>query len=154
MFYFLVWSIVALLYWFLSAPDMRFGEGFFWTAIASAFLFVFPANTGFLLPLLKTWQNAKFYSFSLFVGVLIIFAGAGLDIVSPIRHLLCIGFHPARPVQKVTVNDGTNPFSVWVPLDEAEDRTGNSPLPSATSKPSNLEMRKQGDLSQGFRSIK
>jgi hypothetical protein len=152
MFYFLVWSIVAILYWFLSAPDMRFGEGFFWTAIATAFLFVVP--NGFDLPLGKIWTSARLRCFFLICGCGVILTGASLAIISPIRHLLYIGFHPARPVQKVTVNDGANPFSVWVPLDETDDRTGNSPLPSAPAKPVNLEMREPRDLNKGFRSRK
>jgi hypothetical protein len=64
-----------------------------------------------------------------------------------------IGTLPARPVKEYRV-EAPHPFTVWVPADEEDDRTGNSPLPSAPSPPGNLEMRDPGDLGKGFRPLR
>jgi hypothetical protein len=38
-FYFFLWSCACFLYWFFTAPDMRFGSGFFWTFWALGVVF-------------------------------------------------------------------------------------------------------------------
>ena len=78
---------------------------------------------------------------------------AGRTALSPERNLFTIGTIPSRPVKEYVVNTAV-PFTVWIPdSDGNDDRTGNSPLPSTTSAPSNLEMREPGNLGKGFRPI-
>jgi hypothetical protein len=148
--YFLVWSLCAIAYWFITAPDPRFGAGFFWVFLGTAFLFAVPAGPRFDLSGLWKKSQARitfFYLWGLSIAALM-----GLAAVSPKRDLLTIGSLPSRPVKAYTV-PAEIPFTVWVP-DGDDDRTGNSPLPSAPYPPGNLEMREPGNLAKGFRPLR
>jgi hypothetical protein len=146
--YFFVWSLFSILYWFLAAPDIRFGSGFFWVCLASAMLFAVPEKPFFEFSAL--WKNRKIRLAFFYFWTLGILGGTGFTLVSSKRDVLSIGTVPSRPVREYTV-PANPPFTVWIPMDEADDRTGNSPLPSAPGKPVNLEMREPGNLAKGFR---
>jgi hypothetical protein len=122
-----------------AAPDLRFGDGFFWVWLAAAFLFLMP--DGLLFQIANLWKSPKIrIAFFYFWGFGIL-GGIGLSVISSSRDLFSIGTIPPRPVKEYTV-DSVPPFNVWIPLDsEKEDRTGNSPLPSTPYPPTNLEMR-------------
>ena len=147
--YFLVWSLCAIVYWFIAVPDMRFGAGFFWVCLGTAFLFAVPAGPHFDLSGL--WKRPRvriafFYFWGLSIALIL-----GLTRFSKERSFLTIGRLPARPVKEYTV-DADPPFSVWLPVEG--DRTGNSPLPSTPYTPGNLEMREPGNLGKGFRTAR
>ena len=147
--YFFVWTFVSILYWFLTAPDLRFGDGFFWVWPGTAFLFLLPGAPRFALS--DLWKNPKIrITFFYFWGICgICIAGISLFLLN--KNLLTIGELPSRPVIEYTVN-ADHPFTVWIPKEG--DKTGNSPLPSTPYKPTNLEMREPGNLSKGFRPIR
>jgi hypothetical protein len=56
-FYFLAWGLFSIAYWFWTAPDLRFGDGFFWVWLATAFLFFTPDS--FLSKMTSLLKNAK-----------------------------------------------------------------------------------------------
>jgi hypothetical protein len=149
-FYFLIWTFFSIVYWFVTVPDLRFGDGFFWVFLGTACLFAAPdtpifAITGF-------WKNQKIRIVFFYFWGLCIICMIGYAVLSSHRNLLTIGTIPSMPVKEHTVN-ADPPFVVWVP-DVDDDRTGNSPLPSTPYAPSNLEMREPGNLGKGFRPIR
>ena len=148
--YFFGWTFVSIIYWFLSAPDPRFGDGFFWVFLGTAFLFIIPDTHK--ITLANVWKNSKFRIAFFYFCMLGIVATVVFTAFSPIRNFLTIGTVPSRPVIEYTVNTSP-PFTVWIPYDRSDDRTGNSPLPSAPGRPSNIEMREHGNLGRGFRPI-
>jgi hypothetical protein len=93
MFYFLLWCWAGVVYWFITAPDFsRFGEGFFWIAIASAFLFALPEHSR--LDLTVVWQNIALRQLFLTGGLVVVFTGMGIDLFYPGRNLFHIGSTP------------------------------------------------------------
>jgi hypothetical protein len=148
---FLIWSSACIIYWFISAPDLRFGSGFFWVSLGSALLFLLPPEFHFNLDHIK--NNAVIRQLFLYLWTLGVIAMIGISVVSPGRSLLSIGSIPARPVQEFTV-DAPTPFKIWIPRDSGDDRTGNSPLPSAHKPVKNIEMRETGNLGKGFRPLR
>ncbi|MDR1232592.1 MAG: hypothetical protein LBK61_14470 [Spirochaetaceae bacterium] len=145
--FFMAWSNLNILYWFLTAPDSRFGSGFFWVALALSLLCLFAAESAF--PFSDLWNNKIVRWTFRYVWVLAIIGSMGMTVVSSKRSFFTVGTAQSFPVKEYTVEADT-PWTIWIPLDPSEDRTGNSPLPSAPG-PVNIEMRKPGDLAQGFR---
>jgi hypothetical protein len=146
-FFFMIWSNLNILYWFLSAPDSRFGSGFFWVALALSLLFLFSSESYFHFSVL--WKNKIIRWTFRYVWILAIIGSVGITVVSSKRSFFTIGSAQSLPVKEYSV-EADAPFTIWIPLDTSDDRTGNSPLPSAPG-PVYLEMRKYGDLGQGFR---
>jgi hypothetical protein len=150
-FYFLSWVLFSIVYWFLSAPDLRFGDGFFWVFLGVAFLYLYSDVSRFSIA--DFWKNLKIRTVFFCFCVLCVIFSLGIAAFHPKRNLLTIGTIPSRPVKEYTVN-ATPPFTVWIP--ETGDQTGNSPLPSTpyVSCANNLEMREPGNLRKGFRAIR
>jgi len=148
--YFLVWTLSSIVYWFLTAPDLRFGDGFFWVFLGAACLFAMPDTPRFAI--MNFWKNQKIRIVFYYFWGLCIICMIGYAALSSKRNLLTIGTIPSLPVKEYTVN-ANPPFNVWIP-DSDDYRTGNSPLPSAPSAPTSLEMREPGNLTKGFRSIR
>jgi len=146
--YFFFWTFFSIIYWFITAPDLRFGDGFFWVWVGSAILFLAP--DGSQLKIAEFWKNQKIRIAFFYFWGLCILGGIGFIIISPVRSFTFIGTVPSRSVKEYMV-DTVPSFNVWIPLDPEDDRTGNSPLPSAPYKPANLEMRVPGNLGKGFR---
>jgi hypothetical protein len=147
--YFFIWTFLSIFYWFMTAPDLRFGIGFFWLWLGTAFLFLAPDAP--LIEITNFWKNQKIRIAFFYFWGLGILGGIGFNAISSKRDLFFIGTIPSRPVREYTV-DTVLPYNVWIPLDPEDDRTGNSPLPSAPSAPgNNLEMREPGNLGKGFR---
>ena len=147
-FYFFIWTFFSILYWFISAPDIRFGDGFFWVWIGTAFLFLLPNGSHFNIT--DLWKSRKIRIAFFYFWGLGILGGIGFTIMSPVRSLFFIGTVPSRPVKEYIV-DTIPSFSVWMPLYPEDYRTGNSPLPSTPYTPTNLEMREPGNLGKGFK---
>jgi hypothetical protein len=89
LFYLFFWSLLSILYWFCSAPDFpRFGEGFFWQAIAAAWLFLVPDNLEFNVK--AFWQNSLWRT--------VFFSGCALAVIGS----LLIGlFYPLRSLWRI-----------------------------------------------------
>ena len=150
--YFFLWNLASIGYWFITAPDLRFGSGFFWICLASVFLFLIPS--GPFVDLSRCWQNKTVRLIVLCAWGLGILAGQiGPVAFSYSRSLFSIGKIPAHQVIEYTVPSDP-PFSVWLPAENSNRSIGNSALPSAHFKPSNLEMREPGNLGKGFRPVK
>jgi hypothetical protein len=147
---FLTWSILNIFYWFISAPVLRFGSGFFWVSLGSALLFLLPSDFCFNFDSIKNNAKIKQLFFYLWIVGIIFMIGTTI-LSSNKRSLLFVGTVPARPVKEFTVNAPTS-FSIWIPSES--DRTGNSPLPSAPYPLENIEMREPGNLGKGFRPIR
>jgi len=146
--YFFVWTFFSILYWFITAPDLRFGDGFFWVWLGTAFLFLVSDRFNFKIADLLKKPKIRI-AFFYFLGLTVL-GGIGFNIISSERNLFVIGTIPSRPVREYTVNADPQ-FNVWIPFDPEDDRTGNSPLPSAPSASNNIEMREPGNLGKGFR---
>jgi hypothetical protein len=146
-FFFLVWSAANILYWFLMAPDIRFGSGFFWVVLALSLLFLFPSEPGFRLT--AFWDNKILRWTFRYAWALVMI---GIVVLTPIeRSFIATGSAQSYPVKEYTVQSG-EPFVIWIPL-ENDDRTGNSPLPSAPGPVNNIAMREYGNLGKGFRPL-
>ena len=146
--YFFIWTLFSIFYWFVTAPAQRFGDGFFWVFPGAAFLFLVP--DGFKFTLSDLLKNPKIRIVFIYFWGLCTICVLGHAMLSSERNLLTVGTIPSLPVKECTVN-ADSPFTVWIPDDDNDDRTGNSPLPSAPNRPSNLEMREPGNLGKGFR---
>jgi hypothetical protein len=148
--FFFIWSAACIAYWFVSAPDVRFGGGFFWVFLGLSLLFLIPSEPRFDIGVL--WQYQKIRWTFIFGSVLCIVGLLGIGVLSSKRSIVTIGTMPAMPVKEYTVGSSA-PFTIWIP-DGDDDRTGNSPLPSAPWAVTALEMREPGDLGKGFRFTK
>jgi hypothetical protein len=145
--FFLAWSTANILYWFLMAPDIRFGGGFFWVSLALSLLFLFPSESVFQF---SAFWDAKILRWTFrYVWALVILGIVGLTPIK--RSFFTVGAAQSYPVKEYTVRS-SDPFAVWIPLEE-DDRTGNSPLPSAPGPVDNIEMREYGNLGKGFRPV-
>jgi hypothetical protein len=149
--FFLSWSSLNILYWFLSAPDIRFGTGFFLITLGLSLLFLFPSDSRFDFSVF--WDKKIIRWTFRYMCILAVIGTVGMAVVSSSRSLFTIGSAQSNPVKEYVVKSSM-PFIIWIPLDDADDRTGNSPLPSAPYPTDNLEMRVYGDLRKGFRSAK
>ncbi|MDR1469302.1 MAG: hypothetical protein LBT00_08415 [Spirochaetaceae bacterium] len=146
--FFLLWTTLTIVYWFVTAPNQRFGHGFFWTLLAAALMSAVPETPRFDLK--AVWKYAAVREAFFIVWTLGIVSALTMNIARDRYSVWSIGTTPARPVKEYTVN-ASHPFGIWVPADEKDDRTGNSPLPSTPYPSDRLEMRVPGDLGKGFR---
>jgi hypothetical protein len=119
--------------------------------LALSLLFLFPSESK--LDFSVFWNNKIIRHTFYYVWILAIVGIIGKTSLSSKRSFFTIGSVRSFPVKEYTVNTGA-PFTVRIPLDSKEDRTGNSPLPSAPYPVDNIEMRKAGDLGKGFRPVK
>ena len=131
----------SLLFWFLSAPDMRFGRALFWiwTGVGGSLLFSRPR-----LPAAVAGLAA---------GLLA--AGALLSMSVPLTprrpaSWRGVGRAVPRPTAAVTIRNGqVPPLVVRVPL--KGDQCGDSPLPATPYPLPTLLLREPGRLQSGFR---
>jgi hypothetical protein len=149
-FFFFMWSILSILFWFLTAPNFRFGDGFFWVNLGLSLLCLISSEAVFDFPLI--FKNKKLKYTVIYLWLLGIICGIGIAI-SPKRSILSIGKISSRPVKEYLVNV-KEPYTIWIPADSSDDRTGNSPLPSAPYPVYNVEMRDINNLGMGFRPVK
>jgi hypothetical protein len=149
--FFLVWSNCNILYWFLSAPDIRFGGGFFWVNLAVSLLVLFPTESPFNFSLL--WNNKITRALFYYISILAIIGIIVRTALSSTRSFFTVETAQILSVKEYVVNAEV-PFTIWIPSEpEKEGSTGNSPLPSAPG-PVHIEMRKSGNLGEGFRPIR
>jgi hypothetical protein len=148
--FFFLWTTLTIGYWFITAPDLRFGNGFFWTLLAAALTYAVPETPR--LNVAAAWKHAAVRESFFLFWILGIAGVLAMNIGRDRYSLWSIGTLPARPVKEYRV-EAPHPFTVWVPADEEDDRTGNSPLPSTPYPQYNLEMRAPGDLGKGFRPL-
>jgi hypothetical protein len=151
--FFFIWSFANIAFWFKSAPDLRFGSGFFFVNFALSLMF-FIRNTDFTIEYF--WNNKIFKR--IIYSLIIIFTVAIIVVPFSKSHfsILTIGKMGTDGVRKYTVQNVKYPYDVWIPNEGYE--VGNSPLP-ATPYPKSLEkygieMRNNEFLGAGFRATK
>jgi hypothetical protein len=146
-FYFFLWSLSCFVYWFFTAPDMRFGSGFFWTFLALGVLF---APSQWFETTMQSFLRKKRIGALTGLGVAVLLGSYAMTFFSPARNFWCVGRIPSYPVKEYIVGTPNSSFAVWV----SEDRAlGNAPLPCipARSISDRLMLRQAGHLEKGFK---
>jgi len=135
-----IWTILNVIFWFLMAPDMRFGEGFFWIMIG---------YSGSLIICTLVGGLSLRYSLSFAcMAALLLTSKMHLHYN---RHMTFweIGKASAHPFKAVTLKNGQNPpLTIFVP--RTGDRCGDAPLPCTPYHIDLLKLRKPGNLRYGF----
>jgi hypothetical protein len=149
--FFFAWVFLCIVYWFVSAPDPRFGDGFFWVFLGTSFLCMYQGETS-NINISSLWNNKKKLWLFLYLCGMLSIGLIGQALASGKRSLISVGTMPSMPVKEWTVNVKV-PWKIWIPEDGSEDRAGNPPLPSAPGPISNVEMRVPGNLGKGFRPV-
>jgi hypothetical protein len=150
-FYFLLWSLSCFVYWFFTAPDMRFGSGFFWTFLALGVLFAPSRWFGTMIQsFLRKKRMLRGALSSL--GVTVLLSGCAMVFFSPARNFCFIGKIPSYPVKKYVMETPNSSLTIWVPEDGTWN-LGNAPLPCApeTLISDRLVLRQTGRLEKGFK---
>ncbi len=131
-----------IVYWFMMAPDMRFGRGFFWIWMG--------IGTAFLLEGLFRRHYAAFVM-AILLSVYSMHA-ISVSIIPRNQPLTgIIGKAASKTMKQVVIENGQSPpLQVYVPV--SGDQSGDSPLPSTPYPLNTLMMRTPGVLRDGFRS--
>jgi hypothetical protein len=146
---FFLWSFLSIAYWFVSAPDARFGGGLLWLSLAAS---VACASAGSFDPA-RLFRNKKAAVAALCTLSIFVFGNAVLKFRTGAYDLFFVGGMPSYPVEEF-ITDTNPPFAIWVPKGE-ELRCGNSQIPSSPDYPrgtiKNIEMRSPGNIASGYR---
>jgi hypothetical protein len=149
---FFTWSLFSIAYWFLAAPDMRFGSGFFWTSLALSALFLAPSK--FKNDPQKFLDNKKIKNVALGIWILVfVYCCIVQKLLSPDHSFLYVNTMPSNAVKEYIADSAGQPFIVWIPYYDGDDRCGNAPLPCAPYPKTldNIEMRGYDTFKNGFR---
>jgi hypothetical protein len=140
--FFFAWSLCAIIYWFVTAPDMRFGSGFFEVFFATGMSFCLHGpDVARRCP----------RSLVLAAAVVVCFVATTCSVYSlrsPRKSLVWVSAIPSRPLKERVLDDSTSP-PIMLYMPESGDQCGNSPLPCATSDLRG-RLRIPGDLGGGF----
>lgn len=168
-FYFMVaWLISSLMFWFLMAPDIRFGDGLFISL--SCILIAYCTQNYYTNISQKQWSNFFIvFIFTMYAGCLLNLAFGKRGPVGFIR----IGTHNSGPVVKRSIVDnGVEVFEAWTPvpvssckmhdgekkcpnkidekLYELFSMCSNSPLPCMPHVDTRLRFRNRTNYKDGF----
>jgi hypothetical protein len=142
----------SMMFWFFSAPDIRFARGIAWLWAAFSVLAFY--DGGFF----SAFYNVILrHIFAILVIVLLVEEMLMFYIVLPDRHFdfswefswRYLTRSASRPVKAVILNNGqTPPLVVWVP--ENSDRCGDAPLPCTPYPNDRLCLFVPGNLGKGF----
>lgn len=128
-----------LVFWFCTAPDLRFGEGYFWLWFALA-------GTLALLRLGKPQPMFALAGMLAFAALLLARPGWAWPEKIGWWH---IGHACEARYHTVTIHNGQQPaLNVLVP--DNDDRMGDAPLPNTPYPQDSLCCRVPGDLRHGF----
>jgi hypothetical protein len=146
-------GMLGLVYWFVSAPAVRFGEGYFW-------IFAGTASAPPILMLIS--DNRRRYFIAVLIMLVIVFCLRGIqgqisppylltsaELISPPKAT------PRQSLITVVVNNGQiPPLAVFKPI--TSNQCGNSPLPCSPyiSENSAIRLRISGDIRSGFMATK
>jgi hypothetical protein len=139
-------TLAGLLFWFFTAPDLRFGEVFFWSFAGTS-----------LAPVISTVIHKEVKGNFLAVTIVIFLSlqklqGGFPEIFPEKTPFLSLPQSKSRRVVPVRIDNGQSPpLVMFRPLNG--DRCGNSPLPCAPyiGPESHIELRTPGELRSGFR---
>jgi hypothetical protein len=149
----LMLSVAGLAYWFMSAPDYRLGELYFWafaaTASAPVIISIAPYAGRLYLPL----------SLILLGAVMFMKFRQGEVRLPPIAYIRDAAIYgapraygPQNEIVPVTLRNGqVPPLVIFRPT--ATDQCGNSELPCSpyVAEDSSIKLREPGNLRSGFR---
>jgi len=130
----------GLIFWFLTAPDMRFGMGFF--VVGAILIF---------MPLLQTFDFRVTKIFPWGVGLLLLyflvaFLATEVPLMSPRLYLPAP--YPQASLAVATIQGKT----VYYPQGNKEEKCWNAPLPCTPSNPAERQFTFRGEtLEQGFK---
>ncbi len=133
-------AALNLLFWFSTAPDLRFGDGFFWAwmGLGASMLFtsgIVRPNTAKLLGILFVAQFFTSFRFDLVPG--------RLPASWPLGKMV------SRPTRVVRIENGQKPpLEVHVPSEG--EQCGDAPLPCTPYPISELKAREPGSPHKGF----
>ena len=141
--YYAAYPLLGLSFWFASAPDMRYGDAYFWMLPALALSGILSLGT--FTP--RTAISAAALCFVFLCAL------AHLDFA--IRHRVWLWRTPVArglPTREVTLKNGQDPpLVVFVPqVPEESDQCGDAPLPCTPHPRDTLMMRTPGSLGDGF----
>ena len=150
--FFGVWVAICLLYWFVTAPDLRFGIIFFQIFFSLGIAFAFYQTTW-----IAAWearcanflQNRRSYFITLTVLLFIATSVSFVTLYSSKRSIFHVGSIPSRELSS-RILDATVSPPVLLFFPASGDQCGNSPLPCAPWDDPRLRMRIPGDIGGGF----
>lgn len=156
----LIWCLSNIVFWFLSAPDIRFGDGLIICFFACAIVFIIQNRPVFgVLDIIYTkFRYIIYFSIVLFCSVVFLTLYTGKR--GPV-NFLSIGQHgPGSIVQRIIILPNQETLKVWTPvsnqacvesqlnkicpkiLNNENDipNCGNSPLPCTSFFSKNLRL--------------
>jgi len=141
-------SLISVCYTILTAPDLRFGEAYFWLFFAVVVAY-------YAKVLIDKSQNNKILV--ILVGVYLVFTFSWPVRIDSEPIWKSVRWEPSFSAEKVVVNpsDGSPPFTVYEPTENS--LCGNSDLP-CTPKSAVFDGKVKeivpGDMSKGFEPIR
>ena len=141
-------SLISVCYTILTAPDLRFGEAYFWLFFAVVVAY-------YAKVLIDKSQNNKILV--ILVGVYLVFTFSWPVRIDSEQIWKSVRWEPSFSAEKVVVNpsDGSSPFTVYEPTENS--LCGNSDLP-CTPKSAVFDGKVKeivpGDMSKGFEPIR
>jgi len=135
-------NITSLFFWFYAAPDLRFGQQYYWAFFATA---LYPLISYFL----KSNGKRNWWVIYSLVFFLSIFMAEYFPKITEVPQILTLKKEESLPVDAIVASPpGENPpLILWVPV--KGDQCGNSQLPCSTEK-RKIRQIVPGDISKGF----
>ena len=145
----MMFGLVSIVFWFSSAPEIRFGSVYFFIFFAACAVFLYQGNSN---------KNV----IVIFVFVIFIYEVVNRVpsyVIDRVPELFTFGYTKPLKLRKVlgTPSDESPPLYLYMPAEG--DACGNSPLPCTPYAGGYLQnhrlirQRVPGDISKGFLSI-
>lgn len=135
----LIFALANLVFWFCSAPDLRFGRAFFWIL----------SGSGFSLLLSQHDRKNVRQMMILFVAAFFFRLSPASLIAHKPQSWRRTGRASSRAVRTVILQNGQTPaLQLYVPM--RGDQAGDTQLPSTPYPQKQLQLRRAGDLQSGF----
>ena len=133
-----------LVFWFLAAPDMRFGRAFFWMWMGLGGCMIL--SKPFIKPILA-------YTIAFLIAAYLLYLVFPNFTLQRHPELWHIGKAYARPTHTVIVNNGQTPPLVLNVPQEGDDRCGDADIPCTPYPLSTLQMRNPYNITSGFKFV-
>ncbi len=140
--FFLVWTTLGITYWFIMAPDVRFGSGLMWSFAGCAAAFVIPEGK---VPQAVWLQRGLAFALVITALALVVRTPVWKD-TGP--QWLSIPPLPSGSVVPYEVHNGSDSFTVWT-RQEGSDCM-NAPLPCTPTPSQEIRLRDPLDMGAGF----
>lgn len=133
-----------LVFWFLAAPDMRFGRAFFWIWMGLGGCMIL--SKPFIKPILA-------YAIAFLTAAYLLHSISPNFTLQRHPQLWHIGKAGARPTHTVIVNNGQNPPLVLNVPQTGDDRCGDADIPCTPYPLSTLQMRNPYNIKAGYKFV-